>query len=135
MVIVDITGVSVVDDKIADGLLRAARAGKLLGAEMVLTGIRPEVAQMLVALGLGLGGLGSCPRPAGDKIAKWVRRFDALPRAAGGRLDRRMFPAGALATLTPRTLTAHPWPERDRTNDDDDKRIPGCERAAADDLA
>ncbi|KAB8140372.1 PAS domain-containing protein [Chloroflexia bacterium SDU3-3] len=50
-VILDITGVPVVDTQVAGAILRAAQAVKLLGAEIVLTGIRPEVAQTLVTLG------------------------------------------------------------------------------------
>lgn len=53
--ILDISGVPVVDSQVALGLLSVVRATRLLGAEAVLAGIRPEVAQALVALGLGLG--------------------------------------------------------------------------------
>lgn len=53
-VILDVTGVSVVDTHVADALLRAAQAVKLLGAQIVLTGIRPEMAQTLVGLGVDL---------------------------------------------------------------------------------
>ncbi|MEN9938678.1 MAG: hypothetical protein RLZZ387_5257 [Chloroflexota bacterium] len=52
--ILDITGVPVVDTQVANALLRAAQAVKLLGARVVLTGIRPEVAQTLVGLGVDL---------------------------------------------------------------------------------
>jgi rsbT co-antagonist protein RsbR len=55
--ILDITGVPVVDTQVADALIRAAQAVKLLGAEVVLTGIRPEVAQTLVGLGTDLRGI------------------------------------------------------------------------------
>ena len=55
--IIDITGVSVVDAHVADTLLRAAQAARLLGTEVVLTGIRAGVARSLVRLGLELGGL------------------------------------------------------------------------------
>jgi rsbT co-antagonist protein RsbR len=55
--ILDITGVPVVDTQVADALLRAAQAVKLLGARVVLTGIRPEVAQTLVGLGVDLTGI------------------------------------------------------------------------------
>ncbi|PCC68710.1 anti-anti-sigma factor [Nannocystis exedens] len=55
--ILDVTGVSMVDSAVANGLVQAARAVRLLGAQVVLTGIRPEVAGTLVGLGLGLDGL------------------------------------------------------------------------------
>jgi rsbT co-antagonist protein RsbR len=52
--IVDITGVPIVDTQVANALLQATQAVKLLGAEVLLTGIRPEVAQTLVGLGVEL---------------------------------------------------------------------------------
>ncbi|XXX81650.1 PAS domain-containing protein [Sorangium sp. So ce134] len=55
--ILDITGVPNVDAQVADALLKTARGVQLLGAEVVLTGIRPEVAQTLVALGAELTGI------------------------------------------------------------------------------
>ena len=55
--ILDITGVPVVDTQVANALIRAAQAVKLLGAQVVLTGIRPEVAQTLVGLGTDLRGI------------------------------------------------------------------------------
>jgi rsbT co-antagonist protein RsbR len=55
--ILDITGVPVVDTLVANGLIGAARAAQLLGAQVLLTGIRPEVAQTLVGLGADLGGI------------------------------------------------------------------------------
>ncbi|WP_437600775.1 response regulator [Sorangium sp. So ce590] len=51
VMILDITGVSRVDARVAEALVRAARAVRLLGARVVITGIRPEVARELVALG------------------------------------------------------------------------------------
>jgi anti-anti-sigma regulatory factor len=55
--IIDITGVPVVDTQVAGALLRAAQAVELLGARVVLTGIRPEVAQTLVGIGVNLGSI------------------------------------------------------------------------------
>jgi rsbT co-antagonist protein RsbR len=52
--IVDITGVSVVDTQVANALVQAAQAVQLLGAQTVLTGIGPAMAQSLVHLGANL---------------------------------------------------------------------------------
>lgn len=56
-VILDITGVSIVDTQVANAFIRASQAVSLLGAQVVLTGIRPEVAQTLVGLGVDLQGI------------------------------------------------------------------------------
>jgi anti-anti-sigma regulatory factor len=55
--IIDITGVSNVDAHVADTLVAAARAARLLGTEVILTGIRATVARTLVQLGVELSGL------------------------------------------------------------------------------
>ena len=52
IVILDITGVPLVDTHVANAIIRAAQAVKLVGAQVVLTGIRPEVAQTMVGLGI-----------------------------------------------------------------------------------
>ncbi|WP_437608313.1 STAS domain-containing protein [Sorangium sp. So ce834] len=57
VVILDITGVSVVDSAVAATLLRTAAALRLLGAEVVITGVRPQVFRALVSLDIDLGGL------------------------------------------------------------------------------
>ena len=55
--IIDITGVSVVDTHVADTLIRAAQSARLLGTEVILTGIRAGVARTLAPLGFELHGL------------------------------------------------------------------------------
>lgn len=55
--IIDITGVPNVDAHVANTLVAAARAARLLGTEVVLTGIRAGVARTLVRLGTDLSGL------------------------------------------------------------------------------
>jgi rsbT co-antagonist protein RsbR len=52
--VLDITGVPIVDSQVAQGLLAVVQAGRLLGAQVLLVGIRPEVAQAIVGLGLDL---------------------------------------------------------------------------------
>jgi len=52
--VLDITGVPVVDSQVAQGLLSIVQAARLLGAQVLLVGIRPEVAQAIVGLGLNL---------------------------------------------------------------------------------
>ena len=56
-VLIDITGVPVVDTQVANALLRAAQAVQLLGATVILSGIRPEIAQTVVSLGLAMSQL------------------------------------------------------------------------------
>jgi rsbT co-antagonist protein RsbR len=58
-VIVDITGVPVVDERVAGYLVRTARAVRLLGARLTLAGVSPAIARALVTLGVELGELGS----------------------------------------------------------------------------
>lgn len=55
--ILDITAVQIVDTQVANALLQAARAARLLGAEVVLTGIGARVAQTLVQLGADLSSV------------------------------------------------------------------------------
>jgi rsbT co-antagonist protein RsbR len=57
LVILDITGVSVVDTQVAQAFIQAAQAVRLLGAQVMLTGIQPQIAQTLVHLGVDLGGI------------------------------------------------------------------------------
>jgi rsbT co-antagonist protein RsbR len=55
--IIDVTGVPDLAMDVADGLLRAARAVRLLGAQAVLTGLSPAIARSLAGAGVDLAGL------------------------------------------------------------------------------
>lgn len=60
VVLIDVTGVPMVDTGVADHLLRVIRAAGLLGARIALVGIAPSVAQTMVALGVDLRGVVTC---------------------------------------------------------------------------
>jgi anti-anti-sigma factor len=55
--IIDITGVVVVDEAVAEAVLSTAAACRLLGARVWLVGVRPEVAQTITTLQMDLGGI------------------------------------------------------------------------------
>jgi len=57
MAIIDITGVPTVDSAVANHLLKTVESVKLLGAECVITGIKPDVAQTIVHLGIDIDKL------------------------------------------------------------------------------
>lgn len=55
--IIDITGVPAVDTEVAQHLLKTVVAARLMGAECVVSGIRPQIAQTIVALGIEFGDI------------------------------------------------------------------------------
>lgn len=55
--IIDITGVPTVDTLVAQYLLKTVGAARLMGAECIISGIRPQIAQTIVHLGVDLGGV------------------------------------------------------------------------------
>jgi GAF domain-containing protein len=54
VVLLDVTGVPVVDTQVAEYLMDSVRASRLVGADAILVGIRPKVAESLVSLGVQL---------------------------------------------------------------------------------
>jgi DNA-binding LacI/PurR family transcriptional regulator len=67
-VIIDVTGVPVVDTHVAGALIRMARMVSLLGARTILVGVRPEIAQSMVSLGIDLSQL-----VASSSVAEAIR--------------------------------------------------------------
>ncbi|WP_322487370.1 STAS domain-containing protein [Chloroflexus sp.] len=57
MLVIDVTGVAVIDTYAAAALLRVAQAARLMGVTTTLAGLRPEVAQTLVSLGVDLSSI------------------------------------------------------------------------------
>ncbi|MCA9695693.1 MAG: PAS domain S-box protein [Myxococcales bacterium] len=55
--ILDITGVTSVDAALAAGLVRIGQAARLLGAQLIVTGVQPAVARAFVELGVGLSAI------------------------------------------------------------------------------
>ena len=74
--IIDITGVPAVDTQVAQHILKTVVAARLMGADCIISGIRPQIAQTIVALGIEFGD-----------IATKASLADAL-RYVLGRTDR-----------------------------------------------
>lgn len=79
--IVDITGVSAVDTATADHLLRSLTAARLLGCEVVLSGVSPPIARTITVLGLDLSALRT-KRDVAAAIAFGRRRVEAAEAVA-----------------------------------------------------
>ena len=91
--IIDITGVPAVDTLVAQHLLKTITAAKLMGAECILSGIRPQIAQTIVHLGINLNdvvtkaSLADALALALQKTGKAVVRADRLNQKPGERKD------------------------------------------------
>jgi rsbT co-antagonist protein RsbR len=59
LAIIDITGVPTVDTLVAQHLLKTVAAIRLMGADCIISGIRPQIAQTIVHLGIDLQGIAS----------------------------------------------------------------------------
>ncbi|WP_437330212.1 PAS domain-containing protein [Sorangium sp. So ce381] len=76
--ILDLTGVEVVDTKVASHLIELVAAIRLLGAEGIVAGIKPNVAQTMVALGLDLSTIAT-QRDLRAALSYCIRRMAPQP--------------------------------------------------------
>jgi rsbT co-antagonist protein RsbR len=82
VVVIDITGVAAMDATVANHLVQTVEASRLLGANVIVTGLSPEIAQTLVTIGIDLGkmntvgdlqgGIEQAERLLGYKVATLV---------------------------------------------------------------
>jgi rsbT co-antagonist protein RsbR len=80
VVVIDITGVPDVDSEVANHLVQAVDASRLMGASVILTGLSPDIAQTLVTIGVDLakmntvgdlqGGVEEAERLLGFKVTR-----------------------------------------------------------------
>jgi rsbT co-antagonist protein RsbR len=86
--IIDITGVPTVDTLVAQHLLKTVAAARLMGAECIISGIRPQIASTIVHLGVNLGDVATKATLA-DAFAVALRRSDlAVVKLAAARNEQ-----------------------------------------------
>jgi rsbT co-antagonist protein RsbR len=85
LAVIDITGVPTVDTVTAQHLLKTVAAARLMGADCILSGIRPQIAQTIVHLGVDLGNIVTKATLA-DAFAVALKRLGlTVQRAANAR--------------------------------------------------
>lgn len=72
-VILDVTGISVMDTETVDHFQRVAAAVRLLGAACVMSGVQPSVAQTMIHMGADLGAV-HAHRTLRSALERWVTR-------------------------------------------------------------
>jgi rsbT co-antagonist protein RsbR len=82
--IIDITGVPTVDTLVAQHLLKTVTAARLMGADCIISGIRPQIAQTIVHLGVQLGDVITKATLA-DAFAVALRRQGMVMTPAGAQ--------------------------------------------------
>jgi len=93
--IIDITGVPTVDTLVAQHLLKTITAARLMGADCIISGVRPQIAQTIVHLGINL-----------EDVITRAKLSDAFALALqrSGRTVVRIGSAGSAASGAPRAL-------------------------------
>ncbi|HEY2660035.1 MAG TPA: protoglobin domain-containing protein [Caulobacteraceae bacterium] len=90
VVVMDVTGVATVDSKVANHLLQTIAASRLMGADVIITGLSADVAQSLVTLGVDLATL--------NAIGDLQGGLEEAERLLGYQLVRTDQPAPARAS-------------------------------------
>jgi rsbT co-antagonist protein RsbR len=80
--IVDITGVPSVDTQVAQHLLKTVVAARMMGAECTISGIRPQIAQTIVALGIEFGDI-TTKATLADALRHALRQIERNTAGAG----------------------------------------------------
>jgi rsbT co-antagonist protein RsbR len=83
--ILDITGVPTVDTLVAQHLIKTVTAARLMGADCIISGIRPQIAQTIVHLGVDLGNVTTKATLADAFAAALKRAGLAVNRVASGK--------------------------------------------------
>lgn len=84
MVVIDVTGVMAIDTQVSHHLIQMIRAIGLMGADAILTGIRPEIARALTSLNIDLGGVTTRSKLS-EGLKEAFRRLRVQVSAAGER--------------------------------------------------
>jgi rsbT co-antagonist protein RsbR len=84
LAVIDITGVPTVDTLVAQHLLKTVSAAQLMGADCIISGIRPQIAQTIVHLGIDLSTVATKASLADAFALALKRRGLAVVRANGG---------------------------------------------------
>jgi rsbT co-antagonist protein RsbR len=81
--IIDITGVPTVDTLVAQHLLKTVAAARLMGADCIISGIRPQIAQTIVHLGVNLSDVTTKATLADAFIVALQRTGNSVDRPGG----------------------------------------------------
>ena len=84
MVILDVSGVSMMDTAVAQALISTTQALRLLGCEVTLSGISPAVAMTLIHLGVNLDGIATARGPQ-DALAQHLKIAAPLKSNSNGK--------------------------------------------------
>lgn len=81
--IIDITGVPTVDTLVAQHLIKTVTAARLMGAECIISGIRPQIAATIVHLGVDLGGIATKASLADAFVLALAKTGKSVNRGGG----------------------------------------------------